>query len=154
MEAEKSKEIRLEALFPIMEATLAAGKSVHFSPRGISMLPMLHQGVDTVTLSPLPDMLRKYDLPLYRRDDGHFVLHRIVRAGDTYTCCGDNQYVYESGLRRDQMLALVTAFTHKGKTVPVTHPGYRLYCILWCASRPARHFLSRVRGKLRRMLRR
>ena len=151
MEAMRSKEIRLEALLPIMEATLAAGKSVSFSPQGVSMLPMLHQGVDTVTLSPLPPTLRKYDLPLYRRDDGHFVLHRIVKAGETYTCCGDNQYVSEAGLRRDQMLALVTSFTHKGRTVPVTHPAYRLYCIFWCASRPMRHFLCRVRGKLRRI---
>ena len=151
MDAAKNKEIPLEVLFPVMKATLETGKNVHFSPRGTSMLPMLHQGIDTVTLSPLPQSLRKYDLPLYRRDDGHFVLHRIVQVADTYTCCGDNQYIPEAGLRQDQMLALVTSFTHRGKNIPVTHPGYRLYCIFWCASRPVRYFFFRVTNKLRRL---
>ena len=116
------------------------------------MLPMLHQGRDTVTLSPLPETLRKYDLPLYRRENGQFVLHRIVKVGETYTCCGDGQYRPEPGIRGEQLLALVTAFTHNGKTVPVTHPGYRLYCIIWCGSRSVRQLFSRVRNRLRRML--
>ena len=152
MDAINQKEISLEALYPMIRATLDSGKNVTFSPRGTSMLPMLRQGIDTVTLSPLPDTLKKYDLPLYRRDNGQFVLHRIVKVEGTYTCCGDNQYVKEPGIRDEQMLALVTSFTHKGKTVPVTHPGYGLYCRFWCMSRPPRHFLSRVKNKLRRIL--
>ena len=66
----------------------AAGQSVRFSPRGVSMLPMLRQGRDSVVLSPAPKQLRKYDLPLYRRDDGSYVLHRVVKAGQTYACMG------------------------------------------------------------------
>ena len=138
---------------PLIRETLAAGKTVRFSPRGISMLPMLRQGIDSVVLSPLPGKLKKYDLPLYQRDDGHFVLHRIVEVRDTYTCIGDNQFEYEHGLRQDQMIALVTAFTRGKREVSVTNPGYRIYCRIWHWSRPLRHFWRRGKGWLRRHLR-
>lgn len=138
---------------PLIQETLSAGKTVKFSPRGISMLPMLRQGVDSVILSPVPEKLHKYDLPLYQRDDGHFVLHRIVKTGETYTCIGDNQFDFEQGLRHDQMIALVTAFTRDGREIAVTNIWYGLYCRFWHYSRPLRHFWRRGKGWLRRHLR-
>lgn len=144
------REVRLEQLLPLILETLEKDKTVSFSPRGISMLPMLHQGRDTVTLVPIHRELKKYDLPLYRRDDGAFVLHRIVATGETFTCIGDNQYELEHGVRRDQMIAVVTSFTRNGKQVEVTDLRYQLYCRLWHWFRPARRFLSRVKGFLRR----
>lgn len=152
MDSFVEKEMRLEFLMPLIQESLAAGKTVRFSPRGISMLPMLRQGIDSVILSPLPQKLRKYDLPLYQRDDGHYILHRIVSAGETYTCIGDNQFVLEHGVRHDQMIALVTAFTRGGREIAVTDPGYRLYCRFWHYSRTLRHFWRRGKGWLRRHL--
>ena len=140
----------LDTLMPLIRESLAAGRSVRFSPRGISMLPMLRQGLDSVVLSPLPEKLHKYDLPLYQRDDGSYVLHRIVRTGETYTCIGDNQFKKEFGLRRDQMIALVTAFYRGEKRMSTSDPGYRMYCCLWHLSRPLRYFWRRSKGWLRR----
>lgn len=145
--------MRLEFLMPLIQESLAAGKTVRFSPRGISMLPMLRQGIDSVILSPLPQKLRKYDLPLYQRDDGHYILHRIVEVGEAYTCIGDNQFVLEHGVRHDQMIALVTAFTRGDREIPVTALSYRLYCRFWHYSRSLRHFWLRGKGWLRRHLR-
>lgn len=145
--------MRLEQIMPLMREYLAAGKTVKFSPRGISMLPMLRQGIDDVVLSPLPEKLGKYDLPLYQRDDGHFVLHRIVKAGETYTCIGDNQFELEHGLRHDQMIALVTAFYRNGKYHSVNELTYRIYCRFWHYSRGLRHFWRRGIGWLRRHMR-
>ena len=145
--------MRLEQLMPLIREYLAAGKTVKFSPRGISMLPMLRQGIDDVVLSPLPEKLKKYDLPLYQRDDGHFVLHRIVRVGETYTCIGDNQFELEHGLRHDQMIALVTAFYRNGKYHSVNELTYRIYCRFCHYSRGLRHFWRRGIGWLRRHMR-
>ena len=143
---------QLDSLMPIIRESLSAGQSVRFSPRGVSMLPMLRQGIDTVTLSTLPEKLKKYDLPLYQRDDGKYVLHRVVKAGESYTCIGDNQFVYEPGLRHDQMIALVTAFSRGDKEHSVDEFGYKLYCRVWHHSRAFRHFYRRVKNKLRRIL--
>ena len=145
-------QVQLDQLMPLFLEQFAQGKSVKFAPRGISMLPMLRQGIDSVILSPLPQKLKKYDLPLYRRDDGKYVLHRVVEAGETYTCIGDNQFVEEPGLRHDQMIAVVSSFTRNGKTIPMTDLRYQLYCRFWHFSRPARYFLRRVKGFVRRKI--
>ena len=137
------KDLRMEQLMPLIRERLEAGQSVRFSPRGVSMLPMLRQGIDSVVLSPLPEKLQKYDLPLYQRKNGQYVLHRVVEAAETYTCLGDNQFVLEPGLEHGQMLALVTAFYRAEKYHSVTEPGYRLYCRLWYHSRGLRRFWRR-----------
>ena len=139
----KSVHATMESLVPLFQERLAAGQQVRFSPMGTSMLPMLRESRDSVVLSPPPEHLRKYDLPLYRRDSGAYVLHRVTGVGETYTCIGDNQFVYETGVRRDQIIAVVTGFRRKGRDHLVTDPGYRLYCRLWHHSRPLRHFWCR-----------
>jgi hypothetical protein len=146
------KQYRLEDLLPLIQEGLASGKTVKFGPRGVSMLPMLRQGIDSVVLSPAPETLKKYDLPLYQREDGKYILHRIVGAGNTYICMGDNQFELEQGLRHDQMIALVTAFYRGDRKVEVDSFGYRVYCVFWHYSRGMRHFWRRGIGWLRRHL--
>ena len=46
------------------------------------MLPLLREGVDSVMLS-LAEEIKKYDMVLYQRDDGQFVLHRVVGIEDS-----------------------------------------------------------------------
>ena len=68
-------------LAPIIEEQLREGKTVRFAPKGRSMLPMIREGRDTVTLCAVDRPLKKYDIGFYRRRDGQYVLHRIVKAG-------------------------------------------------------------------------
>lgn len=138
---------------PLIKESLRSGKTVKFSPRGTSMLPMLRQGIDNVVLASPPEKLKKYDLPLYQRDNGQYVLHRIVRAGERYTCTGDNQFALERGLRHDQMIAVVVAFTRGDKRYDVSDFRYWLYCRFWHYSRPIRHLwrlgIAWIRGHLK-----
>ena len=152
MDSFVEKQYRLEDLMPLIREQLSLGKTVRFSPRGTSMLPMLRQGIDKVVLSPLPQRLKKYDLPLYQRDNGQYVLHRIVEVGETYTCLGDNQFDKESGLKPEQMIALVTAFTRGDREYSVSDWRYRVYCRAWYHSRHLRRFYRRAKGWLRRHL--
>lgn len=140
------KTLRLEQLMPLIRERLANGESVQFTTNGTSMRPMLGNGENQVILSPLPEKLQKYDLPLYQRDNGQYVLHRIVKAGRTYTCIGDNQFSYETGVRPDQMIALATGFVRKGKIRSTSGLSYKIYCRLWCWSRPVRLGLIRVKN--------
>lgn len=152
MNRKSGESVSIEVLIPLFRERLAAGQSVRFSPKGTSMLPMLRQDRDSVVLSPLPERLKKYDLPLYRRENGQYVLHRVIRVGTTYTCMGDNQFVPEPGLRHDQMIGLVTAFSRKGKEYTVQHPGYRLYCRVWFHTRHIRRLFRRGIAFIRRRL--
>lgn len=146
------RSVALDTLMPLIRQELSEGRSVRFAPRGISMLPMLRQGLDTVTISPIPNKLKKHDLPLYQRDDGKYILHRIIRAGKTYTCMGDNQFVKETGVRHDQMIGLVTAFTRGEKTISVTDWRYRLYCRVWAITRFPRRCWKMGKSLLRRLV--
>ena len=146
-------QVQLDQLMPLFLEQFAQGKSVKFAPRGISMLPMIRQGIDTVTLAPIVKPLKKYDIPLYRRDDGRYVLHRIVGVGETFVCMGDNQFTKESGLRNDQMIAVVTAFTRGEKEYSVNSFVYKLYCRVWHYSRFPRRVLRAVKGRIIRFLR-
>ena len=146
--------VRLAQVFPLMQERIANGESVQFTPQGTSMRPTIYGGRDQVVLSALPEKLNKYDLPLYRRDNGQFVLHRIVKVGDTYTCIGDNQFMYETGVRQDQMLALATGFYRKGKFYRTDSFSYQIYSRLWCWSRPLRHVILWCRSILGAVLRR
>ena len=112
---------------------------------------MLVDGRDQVVLSPLPEKLNKYDLPLYRRANGQYVLHRIVAVKEDYTCMGDNQFTPEYGIKHDQMIAVVTRFVHGGKEYSVNCQKYQMYCRIWCTVRPIRHILLKVRNGLRRI---
>ena len=144
----------LEQLLPLIQERLASGESVQFTPKGTSMRPMIEGGRDQVVLSPLPEKLKKYDLPLYRRENGQFVIHRIVEVGETYTCVGDNQYILEEGVPQEWMIALVTGFVRKGKHYSVDSFGYRIYCRLWHWTRPLRYFGLRCRDIFAAIVRR
>lgn len=142
----------MDLLMPLIKERLAVGQSVRFGPKGTSMRPMLRQGIDKVVLSPLPGKLKKYDLPLYQRDNGAYVLHRIVKAEDTYTCIGDNQFQLEPGVRSDQMIGVVTAFYRGAKRWEVTSCSYRLYCRLWHITRFLRCYWRALKAKVRGLL--
>ncbi len=151
MNSLKTKELQLEQLIPLWKERLEAGQKVRFSPKGISMLPLFRQGKDSVLLSQAPEYLKKHDIVLYQRDDGNYVLHRIIKTDKTglvYTCLGDNQFVKEPGLRRDQIIAVVTEFTRGKHKCSVTDPLYRLYCFMWHYSRPVRYRAWRYSRKL------
>jgi hypothetical protein len=122
-----NKEVGLDDVMQIIAEKLEAGGSVTFNPKGTSMLPMLRDGDDTVVLSKPKGRLHLFDLPLYRRKDGSYVLHRVVNFGSdgSYTMCGDNQFAVEKGITDDDVIGVVTAFYRKGKPYTVDSMKYR-----------------------------
>lgn len=142
-----------EELLALVAERLSAGQRIRWLPfRGVSMLPMLRQGRDTVELAPLPQKLQKYDLPVYRYPSGKIVMHRVVEVReDAYVCLGDNTYAYEH-IAPEQLIALVSAFRRDQRRIEVSDPRYRLYCRVWVASYPLRIFLRRAKGWIRRHL--
>jgi len=143
----------MEALSPLMEELLASGAVVELTATGSSMRPMLLHRISKVRLAP-PGVLQRGDIPLYRRDNGAFVLHRIVHVeGETFTLCGDAQWRLEPGIRRDQILAVTTHFCRRGRWISCTAPMYRLYWKLWLFLRPLRRLVFGGAGRLARKFR-
>ena len=146
-------QLQLEDLMPTIRERLEQGNTVRFMPRGTSMLPMLRQGVDSVVLSAAPDKLKKYDLPLYQRLDGKYILHRIVDMGDEYyACIGDNQFRVELGVARLQVIAIVSGFYRKDRYVSTQNLFYQLYCRFWHHTRDLRYIWRKAVSRVRRLL--
>jgi len=149
------KSIQIETLMPMIRERLSAGRNIRgVGFQGVSMMPMLRQGRDSVELAPLPEKLKKYDLPLYRASGGKYVMHRIVDVkGDHYICLGDNTYHYER-VAPERMVAVVCAFTRDGKRISVEDGSYRLYCRFRVATYPVRKFMKQAEWWLRRQMKR
>ncbi len=147
-------KIRLADFYPLIRENLDSGGTFTLTITGTSMYPFILGGRDQVTLSPITGELKKNDLPLYRRDDGAFVLHRIVKVekDGTYTCCGDHQTQLEKGLRREQMIGIATAYVRKGKRISNRNVIYRCYRTVWTWLRKYRNFWLRPVGWLDRRL--
>lgn len=146
-------ELKLADLWPAMEEQLNNGKTVRFQPQGTSMLPMLRPGVDTVLLKKAPDMLKKNDLPLYKRADGHFVLHRIVSVkSGTYVMCGDNQWRLEYNILPEQILAVTQGFYRGERYISCNNIFYRIYCAIRTDVLKMRIFASRMKRKIKKIL--
>ena len=125
--------IDFKEMLPLMIKTLETEGEITFTVTGNSMSPMLSGSVDTVTLVKPIFPLKKYDIPFYSRGDGKLILHRIVAVhNDSYIIRGDNCSYTETDITKDNIIALVSSFTHKGKLHTVNEIGYRLYCALWC----------------------
>ena len=137
--------IPMEELMPLLQAQMEAGGSARLTVTGCSMRPMLHHGRDSVVLEPIGEDPKRGDLVLYLRDNGVYVLHRIIRKTEMgYICCGDNQWEKEPVERR-QMLAIVQGFSRKGKEYTNDHRGYRFYVWLWVLLHPIRRPILAVR---------
>ena len=124
-----NKKVTMEELLPFIEDAFKNNKNFTIPITGTSMLPLLVQGRDTVTLKKCTETLKIGDLPLYRRKDGAFVLHRVVKVekNNTYTMCGDNQFLKEKGITGEQIIGIVTEITRKGKKFSVESKKYQLY---------------------------
>lgn len=142
-----SERIAPSDFIAVMQESFERGQVLTFTPSGSSMLPMLDGKNDKVTFSPKPDRLKKYDVAFYvRPDTGQPVLHRMIgftKSGG-YIFCGDHQYEYEYGIGDEDILALMTSFTHKGKDYRVTDISYRFYILRLMAKKRLRRFCGRA----------
>lgn len=147
-----NKQVNLNDIFDIMSEKLNSGGSVTFSPKGTSMLPMLRDGEDAVVLVKPSGRLHLFDLPLYRRSNGTYVLHRIVSfdSDGSYVMCGDNQFAKEHGIKDEDIIAVVTAFYRKGKPYTVQSPTYRLYLNVLFYIRPFRRLYVVAKNRIKK----
>lgn len=94
---------------------------------GDSMYPLI-QPRDLLIIKQCSKPLKKYDIPLYKRDSGQYVLHRIIKVRrHDYVLCGDNRRLKESGITDRHILGVLTAIVRDGKTLSLDTPHYRRY---------------------------
>lgn len=121
---------------------------------GNSMSPFLIHGRDTVYLSRLTRPARRGDALLYQRRNGSCVFHRVYRVTDEgLTMVGDAQTVLERGIQSDQIIAIMTAATRKGKSIRPGSFWWVFFEKVWIRMIPLRRPVHSLYTRCSRMFR-
>lgn len=123
-----SERISLNDMAPVIREALDENGEVSFVSAGRSMLPMIRDRQDTITLIKPKKAVKPGDVVFYQRDNGKFVLHRVmfINSG-MFVMRGDNQWDYEYNIRNDQIIGILKCFERDGKVHNVTDRDYLMY---------------------------
>jgi hypothetical protein len=144
----------MSALSPLISETLKHSGEVVIAVTGNSMLPLLRNRGDKVRLiKPTENPLKKWDIILFLRSDGAYILHRIVSVKkDGYVVIGDNQWIKEYPVLPSQVIGVVSGMWRKGKYLSCDSSCYQLYSRIWTGTYPIRWLFFRSRQFFLRIL--
>lgn len=138
------------------EEEIAKSGKLVYTTVGVSMRPLIKQGRDILIVSKPEGRLKKFDVPLYKRRNGQYVLHRVVKVkDDSYAILGDNCIKWESNIKDDQIIGVLTSLVRNGKEIDLNGFGYKFYSRAWYVLYPIRVIFMgarRLAGKIRRKL--
>lgn len=130
------------------ESIMATGikKIKNFNINGTSMFPLLHTSGDSVTLVQ-PHNIKLNDIVLYKRANGKYVLHRVVRIynNNNYGLCGDNTYSIEQGISNEDIIAKVSEINRNGRYISLNSKIYKLYTYILVHSFPLRKLIHNIK---------
>ena len=155
MQAQSKTDFDLKEYVPLIEEVIESGGEFRLFPRGTSMMPLLRQGNDSVILVKCENAPKKRDIIFYKRPNGQFVLHRILKRlkDGTYILCGDNQTVLEKEITEEMIIAVVSAVFRGEKRIEEKAFSRKTYEFFWCIMplRKLIFFSRRVLSKLKRI---
>lgn len=150
-----SKDTSIYSISSIFTDTLEKGGEVKLPVKGISMYPLICSGRDYVIISKT-DTVGKYDIVLYTREDGSYILHRIVGSNKHgYKLAGDLETEKELGVSEESILAKVHTVIRGKRVISADSFWYKVYSRLWVwlmPLRPCMIWLYRLIIKIRKKL--
>ncbi len=149
-----TNKIMLSQAHELIEEVLNNEGEIVLTVMGNSMFPMLRNKKDSVCIVKVKDkVLKKYDIPLFVRDDGKYILHRVVGIkSDGYVVLGDNQYTKEYSVKHSQVIGVVKGFWRDGKYISCDDIFYNVYVRLWNGAFFIRFILRKGKILCRRLL--
>ncbi len=115
---------------------------------GDSMYPFIRPR-DLLVIEKAEKPLKKYDVPLYKRDSGKYVLHRIIKVKNgEYRICGDNRPFVERGITDKHIIGVLTEIIREGQTISVYSSDYRFYKMFLPLRRFNRFLIWPIRNRV------
>lgn len=135
--------LNLDEMSDIISQVIQNDGKVSIIAGGVSMEPFIKNKTDVVTLVKVTRKLKKGDVPLYRRNNGKVVLHRIIGEDENgYIMRGDNQWVNEYGIKDDNILAML--YSVKKGDKELLKDGF--YCRAYEFLLPAVRFIKKIKN--------
>lgn len=131
-----------------------SGKLI-YTTVGVSMNPLIKQDRDLSIIEKPKGRLKKFDVALYKRANGQYVLHRVVKVlEDGYVILGDNCCSKEYNIKESQILGVLTSLVRNGKEIDLNSFGYKLYVRARYAHYPVRVIIFKTKRFLRKLIKR
>ena len=142
--------MEMKELAPLIIEVVEKGGNFRLYPRGVSMLPLLREGIDSVNLGAA-DTVKKGDIVFYLRKNGEYVLHRVIgERKDGFLLCGDAQTLVECGIRREQIFAKAVGLWRGEEYGAADFKPLVRYAKRRMRNRSLRRVISALRRRLKR----
>jgi signal peptidase I len=140
--------------FPLINMVFANGQTARITVTGQSMFPFLREGVDSVELSPVDYQgIFKGDIVLVQRDNGEYVLHRVIRkCFDVFYILGDGQIIIEGPIRSRRLLAKVKTVWRHERKIDCSRRTWRFLSQVWVYAFPFRRVFIKMHTLLKRIV--
>lgn len=143
-----------DELLAHLEAHLENGLPFALTVTGVSMVPFLRHGRDSVLLvSPDRRRARRGEILFYRRPDGSLILHRCLKIykDGSFLLNGDSQR-WRERQSADALLAVAETICRDRKRISCDTLPYRILAGIWMRCRPFRPIIFRSVALVRRLL--
>ena len=99
-----------------------------YTNEGDSMMPLLREHQDIMVIKKITEPLKKYDAVLFKRPNGAYVLHRIVKVCGLgqYRIVGDNRAIPET-VPEEWIIGILSEVIKDGKHISVDSDEYKAY---------------------------
>ena len=120
------------------------GQEVIFKPKGVSMLPFIRGGRDSVLLRKA-DELKVGDIALAEISQGRYVLHRIEKIEDeVIVLMGDGNLVGREKCRREDVMAIAVKIIKGKRTIDCQSRKHLRNAVIWRRLLPVRRYLLAI----------
>ena len=150
------KLVKKEKLSELISETIKYENGVFYlTVTGTSMTPTLYSDSSFVALVSVERKpVRKYDIVLFKRDNGDIVLHRVIKIlSDGQLLINGDSQVWTETVKAENIIAVVKSYNKNNRTVKCS--GIRFFCksAVWCLLRPFRPKIFRLSATLKRFIR-
>lgn len=129
----RTQVISNKLLFEKIREQIREGRRVTIRAKGWSMLPLIWDDRDTLTLGPLSeDTFKCGRIVLAQLGTGRYVVHRICQIkGERYCLRGDGNPYQEEYVHHDRVYAELVSIKRNGKVLDRGSCFWRLCTWLW-----------------------
>ena len=141
--------------FTTIEEELAKRGVCYLPTVGISMAPLFYTHKKVVILERPAARAKKFDVILFHRNDGRYILHRVVKVlPNGYFTRGDNFMKNDAFVPEEQYVAVMTGYFKDKTTVTIRDFWYRMYVLFWGRPNPWRFLFQLGRATYRKLFKR
>ena len=140
----QTKTVPNAELIPAIGKLIEEGQEVIFKPKGVSMLPFIRGGRDSVLLRKA-DGLKAGDIALAEISEGRYVLHRIETIEDEMiVLMGDGNLVGRERCRKGDVMAVAVKIIKENKEIDCQSPRHMRMAEIWKRLLPVRRYLLAI----------